>query len=145
MPFDGRPRTSSLATTLAASAARLATGNTQATPVRIPDCPNGVIFELDVTAGGAGAGDTLNVYVQTRIDGSNFVDVCALTQVVGSAPTKRYYALLNAAQATAMFENATALTAGSIRNILGDDWAVRWVIAGAGPPTFTFSVTCCAQ
>lgn len=148
MPFDPRPRTAALSTTLLASAVQAATGNNQPTSgngVLIPDCPNGVLLELDVSAGGVGSGDTLNVYVQTRIDGKNFVDVAAFTQVLGNAAVKRYYVTLNSSQATTMFENATALTAGLTRNILGNDWAVRWVIAGSGPPSFTFSVTACAQ
>lgn len=148
MSIDFLKRRQSLSTTLLASAVQLATGNNQPVSgngVMILDAPNSVLLELDVTAGGVGSGDTLNVYVQTRIDGVNWVDVAAFSQVLGNAAVKRFYVTLNASQAMTAFENASVLSAGSTRNLIGNDWAVRWVIAGSGPPTFTFSVTTTPQ
>lgn len=145
MPFDGRPRTSALAVTLLASAARVASGTTVATPIRISDAANGVILELDVTAAATVAGDTLDVTVQTRSDNANWVDVCHFTQILGNGGAKRYFAALNAGQAMTMFEKGTALAAGSQRNLVGDDWAVVWTVVSSSAPSFTFSLTACPQ
>lgn len=129
--FEGR--------TLVAAAAVVATGNSQSSPVRLPVAP-AIGLECDLTAAAAAGGDTLDVFVQTRLDGTNWVDVCHFTQALGNGAAKRFFAKLTpAAIAEAMFENASALAAGSVRNLAGDEWAVRWVVAGA-TPNFTFSV-----
>ncbi len=135
-------RPAHLATTLLASAAQTTT-NAGASAVRIPDAANGVAFVLDVTAAATDAGDTLDVFVQTMIDGTNWVDVVAFTQVVGNGGTKRHIAKVSADAAQAMFENGSALSAGSVRNLVGDEWRVRFAIAdvSADDASFTFSVT----
>lgn len=147
MPFDPRPRTASLSTPLLASTTQTASGTTQAVvglATTIADVPNSLTLELDVTAAGTAVGDTLDVTVQTRFDSATWVDACHFTSVLGNGGAKRYFATLNAELAQGMIANAP-LTAGNTRNLLGNDWAVSWVIVSASSPSFTFSVTACPQ
>lgn len=124
---------------LVASAARTADGNSQSAPVRLPVAP-AVAFVLDLTAAGSAADDLCDVFVQTKI-GDSWFDVVHFTQLVGNGGAKRYVAKLVAALATAEYETGTALGAAAVRNVLGDEWAVRWdVTNGAGTHSFTFSV-----
>lgn len=127
--------------TLVASAARTATGVSDATT--LPDAPNGYVFQLDVTEAATEAGDTLDLKVQTKIDGTNWVDVVAFTQVVGNGGAKRHIAKIASNAALTMFENANALSAGNVRNIIGDEWRCSWAITDASTDnaSFTFSVT----
>ena len=129
------------ATTLLASATKIASGNSQATSVDVRDTNAGIIFELDVTAAATLVGDTLDVAIQTTVDGTNWVDVVAFTQVLGNGGTKRFYAKVSATEPQAMFADATALTAGNLRHLIGDQWVVKWTIVNNSAPSFTFSVT----
>lgn len=126
---------------LSASAAKTAT-STGTTAITGYGCYTSAVFELDVTAAATAAGDTLDVFIQTSVDGTNYVDIVAFTQVLGDGGAKRYYAKVNSGVALTMFENATALSAG-VRNILGDKYRVRWVLVDAttDDASFTFSVT----
>jgi hypothetical protein len=100
-------------------------------------------FVLDVTAAATEVDDTLNVAVQTLVDGTNWVSVAAFTEVLGNGGAKRYLMKINASAAEAVFEGSGALAAGSIRDWAGDAWRVNWIIVdpGAGAASFTFSVT----
>lgn len=111
--------------------------------VKIPDADNAIGFVLDVTAAATATGDTLNVYVQTKADGANWVDIVAFTQVVGDGGAVRHYGKVTAAVGTAMFETGTALTAGNVRNFIGDEYRVRYDITDVttDDASFTFSVT----
>lgn len=97
-------------------------------------------FELDVTAAATAAGDTIDVYVQTMIDGTNWVDIVHFTQVLGNGGAKRFYAKISSNLAESLFNNATALAAGSVRNIFGDQYRAAWTVASATAPSFTFSL-----
>lgn len=119
------------------------TNNTGTTSVPAPTCPNGLVLELDVTAAATAAGDTLDVFVQTRIDGTNWVDIAHFTQVLGNGGTKRFFCKITPVLAEALFENGAALAAGSVRNLLGPDLRCRWTVASASAPSFTFGVYCC--
>ena len=123
---------------LEASSAKTVTGNSAAASI-CPFNPTEAFFELDLTAAAAASGDTLDVKIQTKSPGGNWVDVVAFTQILGDGGTKRYFAKVNEALAETMFENATALSAGSVRNLLGTEWRAAWTIAGA-TQTFTFAV-----
>jgi len=94
---------------------------------------------LDVTAAATAAGDTLDVFVQAFV-GGQYVDVIHFTQVLGNGGTKRFFAKITADLAEAMFENASALAAGSVRNLVSGRYRVRWTIGSASAPSFTFSV-----
>lgn len=125
---------------LHASGAETATGNGSSFSAQLVNVS--VVWELDVTAAATEAGDTLNVFVQTKI-GDDWVDVVHFTEVIGTGGAKKYYAKQTAAGAETMFENATALAAGAIRNLIGSDWRCRWAIvdvATLANQSFTFSV-----
>lgn len=128
-----------LASTTTIAGAVTATGSA----VRLPGMVNAIAFTLDVTAAATDAGDTLDVAIQTKIDGTNWVDVVAFTQVLGNGGALRHIAKVSAETAQAMFLNA-ALAAGNVRNLLGDEWRVSYVQVDAdADATFTFSVTAC--
>ena len=137
---------------LLASATKDADGNGSA--VRLWQHLGGVMFVLDVTDANTDAEDKLDVYVQTMLDGTNWVDVVHFTQCAGNGGAKRYLAKITSQGAETMFESSTALAAGSVRNALGDQWRVRWDVTEAGPGgsgsgtgfvEFTFSVTAIAM
>lgn len=115
--------------------------DTTSSAVVLPRPPEAVQFELDVTAAATDAGDTLDVSVHTTLDGTNFFPVVSFTQVVGNGGAKRHIAKINSSAAQATFEAAAALAAGSVRNIIGDAWKVRYVQVDAdNDATFTFAV-----
>ena len=122
--------------TLEASSVKTATGNSAETFLN--GAPNIMTFELDLTAAALVVGDTLDVFIQTKVL-SNFVDVVHFTQILGDGGVKRYYTKTTAALALTEFENGAALGAAAVREILGVQYRVRWVIAGP-TPSFTFSV-----
>lgn len=127
--------------TVKASSTETANGNSSS--VRLPNAPNGMAFVLDVTSAGTDAGDTLDVKVQTKLDGSNWVDVVAFSQITGDGGAKRYVGKVTGGQSESMFEDSSSLAAGSVRNLLGDAFRVSWTIAdsGDGDQSFTFSVS----
>jgi hypothetical protein len=131
------------ATTLAASAARdAATGATSA--VRLPGMVNAIAFTMDLTVDESTAADRIDVFVQTKADGTNWLDVVHFTQHAGNAGVKRYIEKVAASPAVAGFENGAALGSGEVRDLLGDDWRMRWAVTDdSGSATFTFSVTAC--
>lgn len=135
------------ATTLLAATTTVAGAvDSQGDAVRLPGMVNAIMFVLDVTAAATDVGDTLDVKVQTKIDGDNWLDVVHFTQVLGNGGAKRYVEKITASPAVAGFEVGTALTAGNVRNFLGDDWRVKYDQVDAAVPqaaSFTFTVTAC--
>lgn len=136
--FSGRPIVPSIV--LLADAARTATGTGD--PVTLEGYL-ALVFQLDLTAAATESGDTLDVYIQTTVDGTNWVDVFHFTQILGNGGAKRYFGKIVADAALTGFENATALSANSSRAIFGSDYRVRWDITDASTQnaSFTFSVT----
>jgi hypothetical protein len=101
-----------------------------------------LLLQLDVTAAATDVGDTLDVTVQTTLDGTNWVDIYHFTQVLGNGGAKRYYGKIVWDAAMTEFENGTALGAAAGRAIIGDSYRVKWVIVDAdADASFTFSVT----
>lgn len=99
---------------------------------------------MDLTAAATEAGDLLDAYVQTTLDGTNWVDVIHFTQCTGDGGAKRYFAKVGAPTAETMFENASALSASAIRNLLGEIWRARWVVTDVtttSNASFTFTIT----
>lgn len=127
--------------TLLASAAQTTT-NTGASAVRLPPDIRAIAFTLNVTAAATTSGDTLDVFIQTLIDGTSWVDIVRFTLVLGDGGTKKYVAKISADAAMTMFENATGLGAGAVRNLLGDEYRVRFVVVDetTDDASFTFSV-----
>ena len=122
-----------------ASAARTADGTGDAV---VLDGFEILLFQLDVTAAATAVDDTLDVYVQTLIDGTNWIDVVHFTQVLGNGGAKRYIAKISASLALTEFEVGTALGAAAVRNLIGSQWRARWAITDADDDnaSFTFSV-----
>ncbi len=125
--------------TLAASAARVASGSGES--FAFPGSIAGLALTLDVTAA-ASTGDLLDVYVQTKIDGTNWLDICRFTQVGGTSTGIRHIDKIHANGAFAA-DASSALAAGQQRDLLGNPYRARWVItdsATAGNVSFSFSV-----
>lgn len=116
--------------------------STNSDPVRLPDNVSGIGFVLDVTAAATAAADTMDVKIQTMIDGVNWVDVVHFTQLVGDGGAKRYIERVSAGGAEGGFENGTPLAAGEVRNLLGPNWrVVTTLVDGGGDDTsYTLSV-----
>lgn len=132
-----------VATLLAETTTANGAVNTNGSAERLPGMVNAVTFVLDVSAAATDAGDTLDVKVQTKLDGTNWIDVVHFTQCVGDGGAKRHVAKIMADTAQAMFADGAALGAGNIRHLLGDEWRVNYVQVDAAADTasFTFSVT----
>lgn len=125
--------------TLLASAARTVT-STGEDAVRLSDAPNGYVFICDLTATATDVGDLLDVFVQTKI-GDLWVDVVYFTRMGGTVGAKRYITKVTGDLATAEFEVGTGLVAANVRNLIGDQWRVRYVVTDANAnASFTFSV-----
>lgn len=103
-----------------------------------------LIVQLDLTAAAADAGDKLDVAIQTTVDGTNWTDVIAFTQALGNGGAKRFIAKIDTTLAQAIIENATALTAGNVRNLIGESLRVKYAITNDADATvdssFTFAV-----
>jgi len=102
----------------------------------------GVYLTLDVTVDESTTADKLDVSVDTKVDGENWTTVCSFTQHAGDAGAARYVAkIIGDGVAQAMFTNA-ALAAGSIRNLIGNEWrSVATITDDSGNAAFTFTVT----
>lgn len=98
-----------------------------------------VVFQLDVTAAATAVGDTLDMFVQTTVDGTNWLDIAHFTQVLGNGGAKRFIGKVTRDVSETMYETGTALAAAAVRNVLGNQYRTRYVIAGA-TPSFTVSV-----
>lgn len=130
------------ATTLLASAARTTSSN--GSGVRLPGMVNALAFTLDVTVDESTGADKLDAYIQTKIDGTNWLDVIHFTQHDGNAGAKRYVAKIEANTSVSEFEVGSALTETNARDLLGDEWRVKWTITDdSGNASFTFSVVAC--
>jgi hypothetical protein len=137
--YPGRPNVPGIS--LLASAARTETGTGD--PVTLEGYL-ALVLQLDVTAAATDVGDTLDVYVQTTLDGgTNWVDIYHFTQVLGNGGAKRYFGKVVADASLTEFENATALGAAAGRAIFGSAYRVRWAITDASTDnaSFTFSVS----
>lgn len=101
-----------------------------------------LILQLDVTAAATATADTLDVTVQTTIDGTNWIDIYHFTQILGDGGVKRYFGKLVWDASMSEFENGTALGAAAGRAIVGDQYRVKYVQADATTQnaSFTFSV-----
>jgi len=128
-------------TVLAATTTAAGAVDTAGSAVPLPSMVNALVFILNVTAAATDAADTLDVGIETKLDGSNWVDAVAFTQVLGNGGALKHIAKIEAGTAQAMFKDA-ALAAGSTRNLLGDEWRVTWVQVDAdSDASFSFSVT----
>lgn len=140
-PVKGSDEAVLLATFTAVDASTDDTANAS-TPAKLP-IAGAYGFVLAMTAAAVGADDTCDVYVQTRV-GSLWIDVVHFTQMTGTSEPDTYIAKICSQLATAEFDNAVALAAANVRNIIGDAWRVYCVVVDGGAATaeaFTFTVT----
>lgn len=129
--------------TLVASAARIASGNSGVLALANFALVKAALFILDVTVAATAAGDTLDVYIQHTVDGTNWDDFVHFTQVLGNGGAKRFQAQWLRDLAPTSAQRAlvdAALAAGVAHGPVGDQWRVKWVVATASAPSFTFSV-----
>lgn len=129
---------------LASHAARTASG--QGAAVEMKARARWLVFELCVTALGAGGGDTLDVYLQQSWDGSNWDDVAHFPQLNGVNPAQVLMAAFPIGKTDyALVPEQHAWTDGTLgaglsrETVLCRRFRVRWDVAG-GAPSFTFSV-----
>lgn len=135
--YCGRPNATNI--TLQAAAAQTATGNGSAVD-GLGEFEQAT-WQLELTAAATDVGDTLDVFIQTTVDGTTWLDIVHFTQMLGNGGAKRYIAKTNAAQPLTMIETGTALAAAAVRNLFGDQYRVRWAITDADADcSFTFSV-----
>lgn len=105
---------------------------------------NGAVFVLDLTDAKAAVGDKLDAYIQAKLDDDNWVDIVHFTQVLGNGSDDlTYVAKIGAGLAETQFEVGTALTSGSVRNLLASGIRYKYVITdgGAHGQSFTFSIS----
>lgn len=129
--------------TLLASAARTTSGTAVLALPNIRTVRGGV-FLLNVSAAASLISDTLDVYLQGSVDGTNYNDILHFTQVLGNGGVKVYEARWfrdmtpetelgapsDKAMGAGVLQGPQAITA----------WRVAWVIAGGATKSFTFSV-----
>lgn len=131
--------------TLVESAARSSSSNSGALPISQLESIKAAIFFLDITAAAQLVDDTLNVYIQSSMDGTIWDDFVSFTQILGNGGAKQYLArwfrdLSPEAELAAPSDKAMAT---GVRHgpIPCGHWRVAWVIAGGENKSFTFSVS----
>jgi hypothetical protein len=102
-------------------------------------------FLLNVTAAATAAGDTLDVYIQSSIDGgTTWDDFVHFTQVLGNGGAKKYIAQWERDLSPTTPQHApqdAAIAAGVQQGPIGPTWRVKWVIVSSSSPQFTFTVS----
>lgn len=105
--------------------------------------PNGISFAVDLTAAASTALDTIDIYIETMVDGVHWNPIAHFTQMLGDGGVKRFVITVPELDAAYKGENeeAAALGAGSVRTMFGDEYRVAWTINDvSGLAAFTFSV-----
>lgn len=120
-------------------------GTTLGSVVHLDNMSQFAEVQLNVSAAASGAGDTLNVYVQTTVDnGATWDDLISFTQVLGNGGVKKFLARWQgtAAPTTAMAAPQDgALAAGTVvQGPKGVDWRVKAVVVNATAAAFTIKV-----
>lgn len=115
--------------------------------VRMARPHRGFTFVLDVTAAATSMNDGVSVYVQTRIDDgsgeANWFDVVRFSTVLGNGGAKQHVERIASNSTEAGFSTGTALAAGTVRHIMGDEWRVKWATQELFDASFTFGVSAC--
>jgi len=136
----------SSAQTLKASSVVTAAGSVNVTAVDGLGNYKQAQFLLDVTAAATGAGDTLDVYIDTSPDGgTTWVNIVHFTQVLGNGGAKKMWATVDpgGAPGTAVIAVTSDAASGVVRpSMFCDTVRVRHVVADGGSAlqSFTFSV-----
>lgn len=116
------------------------------TPKRLQVPENGFVFVLDITADEETVLDTLDVTVQTMLDGANWTDVAHFAQHLGNQGAERRLTKILTGGGMLEFDQTTALVAGQVRHAWGDQWRI-WVAItdNSTNASFTFSVVAIPQ
>jgi hypothetical protein len=125
--------------TLTSQAAAAASGTDVISEKAVQRAQSGV-FLLDVTAAATLVGHTLDVYLQSSVDGTAWDDFAHFTQVLGNGGAKKFLARWQGQIAPTTAQAApqdAALAAGVTAGPLATNWRVKWVIVGG---TFSFDV-----
>ena len=129
-----------------ASGARSITGAGSAARLAEPSqVLNGVAFQVDLTAAATAVTDTLDLYIETMMDGVNWNRIAHFTQMVGNGGAKRFVIVVPVLASLVTLgqqnEEADALDEGAVRSMFGDQYRALWEIADiSGLAEFTFSV-----
>ncbi len=133
---------STLTMTLAASAARVASGN--GTSVFIGGERKRFIVVNAITASATAAGDTADVYVDFSLDGTTWYNAVHFTQQAGNGAARTEYAVLDpSAPGAATIDVTTDAASGVVLpSLFGPYMRARWVLVdgGGGDTSHTFSV-----
>lgn len=107
----------------------------------------GVVFQLRVTAAAALSTDKLDVTVQSTIDGSNWFDVAAFTQVAGDAtpPVSLGQKVQTAKNESSVLDLTATISAGSKIDFCGNLFRAKWTITDVSAPSFDFTVHAAAM
>ena len=123
--------------TLVASAAYLVADHQStfpSTPVRLPDAPAYAFF-LNVTVAQTDASDTLDVFIETTLDGgTTYVAVGHFGQVAGNAVegvATQHYLKIVGGDPEAGWVGAVEVALSTARDIMGDLWRIRTDIVEA--------------
>lgn len=101
------------------------------------------VWVLNVTiAVASDVGDTLDVYVDTSVDGTVWVNVVHFAQILGNGTAKRFLAIVSPASTvmTAPVDVSADAAAGAVRHALGHQWRYRLVQVDADSDA-NFAVT----
>ena len=136
-----------MAFTLAASAARTASGN--GTAVGGLASFRRLLFLLGITASATDAGDTLDVYVDFSLDNSIWFNAVRFTQQAGNGAARQEVAVLDASNPGTSVVNVTAdASSGAVRPAMWGPYVrARWAIVDSGDhnSSHTFSLVGYAQ
>ncbi|OPY54645.1 MAG: hypothetical protein A4E48_00224 [Methanosaeta sp. PtaU1.Bin060] len=128
---------------LLASAARTASGMSVLS-IPVLRTVRGAVFLFNVSAASADITDTLDLYIQGSVDGTNYSDFVHFTQVKGNGGPKVYEArwfrdISPETELDALSDKAMAVgvSQGPQAN---SNWRAAWVIEGGSNKSFTFSL-----
>ena len=105
-----------------------------------PGSISGVVLTCTIASAGSSSGDKLDMYVQTMLDGSSWLDVCHFTQITGVSTGICMVDKIHRDGAVTAFATTDTLAADAQRDIVGSKWRARWVITSSTDPTFSASV-----
>lgn len=109
------------------------------------DQTSAMVFLLRVTAAANTTDDKLNIYLQHSVDGNQWDDFAAFTQVAGDASTP-VEELVIVNFAAGVEDEVRSLSDGSLtagtalQGPVGKYWRVKWDITDVSAPDFTFTL-----
>lgn len=104
------------------------------------------VFLLDITAAATDSGDTLDVWIQHSVNGSDWDDFVRFTQAAGNAGPAQYQARW-VRDVTPDVEqgakNGKAIAAGVTQGPVGHQWRIAWTVTNTSTDdaSFTFSLS----